>query len=206
MYDNYATGQVEAQPQQQPYQDMDMGQPQNYFNMPQKNVSDDFLKASVYVQDLVNTIFLTLGGKERYWDDDNDKWIIKDLNNIKPLLNDLGIYRISALITSFVNHNTAHSFYSSVKVANIKINNLMKDIIRILVLRFREYAPEHRKGGLEIVDLEEIAVIMENLIEPLIFRAINGEERRSIREPKIYQQLETKNINQQERKKFMGIF
>jgi len=197
-FGDYADQGMQQQFQQQP--------PQNYFGM--QKLSDDFLQKSVYVQELVNTIFLNLGGKERYYDEENDRWETKELIGIKPLLNDLGLYRISNIVVSFVNHNTAHSFYNSQKRADDRLRNLIVDIIRILAQRYKDYAPEHKKDeGLSIIDLDEIITIIENLAEALLYRAIGGEERRSIREPKIYQQIESRQINQQEdTKKRFGLF
>lgn len=162
----------------------------------------DFMKYQIDLQNNLKTLIFYLGART-IMEKEDGALIIERIPNIKPKVNDEGFYALLNRVLSFVNHNTILTKYSERDARHI-LRHFLDDISILLFRNQRKWAMSS-DGYLTPDIMEEVIGMIENLAYPTIFRAINGEDRDTIRKSGSYIEQKVNNGEHEKEKRFLGI-
>lgn len=114
----------------------------------------------------------------------------KKIDGKKPLVNMKGFYEIKNLVLTYVNVHTLMSNIPSFKVADKMAYEFYERLAENLFLNQKEWAPEYTQF-LTDKEMELIIDTFTPIVRTALYRAVEGVERRTLREPMTIHHTET---------------
>ena len=167
---------------------------QEYPQIPQQQDSDLIRYTLSIKDDALIMLYEVLLGMEAIVEVDTKTGIYhikyKKIDGKKPLVNMKGFYEIKNLVLSYVNVHTLMSNIPSFKKADQIAYEFYERLAENLFLNQKEWAPDY----LQFLTDKEMEIIIDTfipIVRTALYRAVEGVERRTLREPMVIHHTES---------------